>query len=439
MKKELEIVNLLETQYKDYSYYVISSRAISSVVDGLKPVQRRLLWTAYKYFKNDKVKVSKLTGNTMAIHPHGDMSISSACCNMAQSFCGSNNVPYFNEHGAFGSKIVGPGNGIGAARYVSVSLSDNFNKIMAPDIGLIETKPSYDDSDEEPVTFLPLVPTILLNPVQGIAVGFACDILPRKLEDIVHCQLQHLEGKSFHDPKVFYNGFNGTLTKISDNVWESKGVYTKTGKKMVITELPLGSTREAFVTILDNLEEKEIISSYTDDCTDDFKFSITLKSDLTDEEIIKKFKLVSNLNENLTVIWFDGKVKKSDASTIIREFTDYRLKLYLKRYKADFYKNKEEFEFKKDLLKVIVDGIFKKFPDLSRKEIKELLLEKGIQEKHIDKIVSIPIYRFGKDEVDKLKKELIDLKVVIENLIKLIKDENLRKDEYKKELKMLKK
>ena len=436
--RQIDIPELIETQYKSYSMYVLESRSICNVVDGLKPVQRRALYSATKLCKNDYVKVTKLSGYTMQFHPHGDIAISDAICNMAQRFCAATNVNYFDGKGAFGSKISGPGNAIASPRYVAVKLSENFEKILYTDHELIEMQPSYDGCDSEPKEFLPLIPSILLNPISGIAVGFACDIFPRKIEDIIHCQLAYLEGKGFREPLPYFDGFNGDIKKIEDNVYEVRGKFTKNGRKLVITELPIGYNREKYVQILDNLEENNTITSYTDDCTEDFHFTINLKEDLTDEQIYEKFKLVLNLHENLTVIWFNGKVRKTTFTEIIKEFTDYRFKLFLKRYKTIFYINKGEFEYKKDLLNVMVKGLFKKFPEMSKEEIKDFLLKNGIMEKNISKIIQTPIYRFGKDEINTLKKELLELKKYIEDVVKLCKDEGLRKDKYKQELKEIK-
>jgi DNA gyrase/topoisomerase IV subunit A len=436
--RQLDIPDLINSQLKQYSTYVLEERAIPFVIDGLKPVQRRALWMGHKYAKTDWVKVSKLGGLTMALHPHGDNSISDAISNMAQSFTGSNNISYFDGKGAFGSKIVGRGNGIGAPRYVSVRLSEYFEKLMSPDIELIKMKPSYDDNDVEPTHFLPIVPTILLNPVQGIAVGFATTIYPRGLKDIIHSQLQHLEGKGFHEPKIHFKDFEGTIEKINENVWRTTGVYKKDGRKMVITELPVGYTREKYVKHLDSLEEKEIISNYTDECTDRFLFNVLLKEDLPDSEIIEKFNLYDDINENINVISFNGKIRKMTATDIIKEFTEWRLKLYFERYKKQFIEGKAEFEYKMDLLKVMVKGLFKKFPELDKSSIIELLKDNSIKEEHIPKIIQTPIYKFGKEEIDTLRKELEQKKKYLENLVKLCKDETLRKEAYKQELKEIK-
>lgn len=437
--RELTVDQLINQQYKSYSMHVLESRAICSVIDGLKPVIRRGLWCAMKYnTSNDLIKVVKLAGIALALHPHSNKSLEDCISGNAQGFTGANNVPWFIGKGGFGSKVSGPGNGIASARYISVKLSEHFFKLLGVDKDLIPTVPSYDDGDIEPKYFLPIVPTVLLNPSQGIAVGFASNILPRKLDDIVHCQLQHLEGKSFHEPKVYYEGFKGEVVKIDEKTWKTYGVYTKYGRKLTITELPIGITREDYVKILDNLEDKEVITSFSDECTDEFLFTVNLKDEnLPKEEIIEKFKLFSLLNENLNVIGFDGKIRNMNVSEIIKEFTDYRLKFYYDRFKKEFFELKETFEFKRDLLKVIQKGLFKKFPEMTKQESEKFLISESISESNIQRIVQTPIYKFNKDEVEKIKTDLSTLKDRLQRLSVLCKDENERKDEYKKELKTI--
>lgn len=436
--RQLNVPELINSQLRVYSRYVVEERAIPSVYDGLKPVQRRALWIGQKYARTEWMKVSKLAGMTMGLHPHGDNSISDTITNMTQRFTGSNNISYFEGKGAFGSKIVGRGNGVGAPRYVSVKISEAYHKIMAHDYDLIKMKPSYDDNDVEPTNFFPIVPTVILNQIQGIAVGFATNILPRNIKDVIHCQLQHLEGKTYHEPKVSFTDFQGKIEKINENSWRTIGVFKKEGKKLTITELPIGYTREKYVKLLDNLEEKDIISSYTDECTDEFLFNIILKVELTDEDIVEKFNLYDDLSENINVIAFDGKIRKMTITEIINEFTDWRLKIYFERYKKQFIEGKAEFEYTADLLKVMMKGLFKKFPDLKKDEITDLLKDSGIKELHIQKIIQTPIYKFGKEEIEVLKKELEEKKKYLENLVKLCKDENARKNAYIQELKEIK-
>jgi DNA topoisomerase-2 len=436
--RNIDITDIINTQYKAYSFNVIENRAIPSIIDGLKPVHRRILWTMYKYYKNEKVKVVKVAGSALSLHPHSSTSVEDACSLMAQKFSGANNITYLDGFGAFGGKCSGPSNGIGAARYVSVKLSDTFFNIMNTDPALVEMISNYDDSEKEPKNFLPIVPTVILNPVQGIAVGFACNIYPRNLEDVIHCQLQYLNNKDFREPKPYFDGFNGSIEKIGDNVWKTIGCYKKEGKYLTITELPIGYNRETFIKILDDLEQKDIIKSFTDDCKKEFEFNIILNSELNDSEIIEKFKLFTVLNENINVIGFDGKIKNMTVSQIIKQFTDYRFEFYLKRFKLQYLELKEKFEYERDFLIVIQKALFKKFPELSKKEIEKILLDNEIQDKHISKIIQTPIYKFGKDEINILKERLHEMKKKIEELVKLCKEEGLRKDCYITELKGIK-
>jgi DNA gyrase/topoisomerase IV subunit A len=133
------------------------------------------------------------------------------------------------------------------------------------------------------------------------------------------------------------------IEKVSDNIWKTYGVFEKKGKQVIITELPIGYDRESYIKVLDSLEDKEIVSSFVDECTESFRFIVDLKVDLTDSEIYEKFKLSETLNENLNVIDFDGKIKNLNVSDIIKNFTDYRLKLYLRRYKKQFFDLKDQF------------------------------------------------------------------------------------------------
>ena len=190
----MKISDLIENQYKPFSYYVIESRAIPKLSDGLKPVERRSLWAAKKVANREWCKVSKLAGATMSNHPHGNVSIECTISSMAQNFVAANNVPFFDGKGTFGSRLTGPGDGYASARYVAVKLSENFYKYFDVDSDLIPFVPNYDETDKEPDHFLPIVPAILLNPTSGIAVGFSCDILPRKIDDVKKAQIDFVQG-----------------------------------------------------------------------------------------------------------------------------------------------------------------------------------------------------------------------------------------------------
>lgn len=433
----MQVNEIIQTQYKDFCLYVVESRALPKLSDGLKPVERRSLWSAKKVAK-DWCKVSKLAGVTMSNHPHGNVSIENCISSMAQDFAGSNNVPFFEGDGSFGSRLTGPGNGCASARYISVRLSDNFYKYFDVDSDLIECVPNYDETDKEPENFLPIVPAVLLNPTSGIAVGFACNILPRNIEEVKKAQIDYLQGKKIKSLKPYYEGFTGQIVKNAEGGWASKGIWQKNGKKLLITELPIGYDRESFVNLLDKLEEKEnpILSDYVDNCRDSFNFEITLTQDLSDEDINLKFKLTTNLNENITVIGFKNKVlEKLTDVQVIEQFTEWRFGFYLERFKKKNEFNEDELEFKKSLLKVIEKGLFKKFPTQKKAEIIKSLQEEKIKNPHIVRVMQVPIYRFGKDEVAKLEEQIAELEKNKKEFESLIKSEDKRRDYYIEELK----
>lgn len=436
----MKISEIVEEQYKPFCHYVIESRALPKISDGLKPVQRRSLWVGKKIAK-DFTKVAKLAGYAMSLHPHGNTSIEDAIGSMTQHFAGTNNIPFFHGKGQFGERINGPGKGISSARYVAVKLSENFHNIFSVDADLINMVPNYDETDQEPDCFLPLVPTVLLNPIQGIAVGFACNILPRKLADIKKLQIAYLQNKSIDRKKLIphYEGFTGSIIKGDEpDKWICEGVFERVSANVIrITEIPIGTNREQYVSLLDKLEESEYIKSYQDNCRGDFDFTISLNTQSDDEEIIKKFKLRTNLNENITLINFDGTsvLERLKDIDVIKKFTDWRFGFYLKRFKKLLSETDDELEFKKALLLVITKGLFKKFPSQKRTEIVSDLKTYNIKDKHITRILQIPIYRFGKDEVDKLKEEIKALQADQKEYNSLVKDKKKRIDYYIKEIK----
>jgi len=156
--------------------YVMQFRSIPCVTDGLKAGGRRVLWTARD---GHKYKSATLAGATMPIHPHA--SPESAIDTLAAPY--GNNIPMFSGDGAFGT-LINP-TAYGASRYTSVKVSKFTQDVVFRDIEVVPMKENYDGTLEEPVHFLPLVPVALINPSDGIAIGFATNILPRALNDII--------------------------------------------------------------------------------------------------------------------------------------------------------------------------------------------------------------------------------------------------------------
>ncbi|MDP7365689.1 MAG: DNA gyrase subunit A [Candidatus Pacebacteria bacterium] len=416
MVNEMNVTELIDGQYKDYSKYVLYSRAIPHMIDGLKPSQRKILYTALKTANTSRIKTASLSGNTIsqANYHHGDASLNDAITKMVQLH--SNNIPLLEGEGSFGSRLVPDA---AAPRYTYVKMSQNFEKYFADT--MVADK-SIDPEDPEPAFYLPIIPWVLVNGVKGIAVGFATDIQPRNPKEIAKLCQAYLKGKNIDKETLlpYYPEFEGKIYEELDSVY-CEGNFTLTGQtKLEITEVPVGFTRESYVQVLNKLEETGKIVSYTDKCDKTgFKFDVTLKrgKKMKDHQIVRLFKLKKKINENITVIDHEGKLKVYDSPIdIIKEFCDYRLGKYEERYEylieegisaLDIIKAKVKF------IELIIQGTLD-FKNKNRKTIKKEL-STTFKPDIIEILIKMPIYSLCQDEMSKYINEGTALYKQIEN------------------------
>ena len=403
----MNITELIDGQYKDYSKYVLYSRAIPHMIDGLKPSQRKILYTALKTAKNGRLKTASLSGNTIssANYHHGDASLNEAITKMVQSH--SNNIPLLEGEGSFGSRLVPDA---AAPRYTYVKMSENFDKYFADT--MVADK-SIDPEDPEPAFYLPIIPWVLVNGIKGIAVGFATEIQPRDPQEIADLCRMYLDGYDIdleEKPLPHYPEFSGRVYVENDATY-CEGKATISGStKLQITEVPIGFTRESYVQVLDKLEDAGKIVSYTDKCDKTgFKFDVTLKRGKkpTGSGIVAMFQLKKKINENMTVINHDGKLKVYDSPIdIIKDFCDYRIKKYAERYKfliAEGHEALETIQAKIQFIEMVLDGRLD-FKNKNRKTIKKELTA-HFKSDIIDILIKMPIYSLCQDELDRLKKD----------------------------------
>ena len=182
---DVDLKKTMETSYIDYAMSVIAQRALPDVRDGLKPVQRRVLYSMIELNNGpDKPhrKCARIVGDTMGkYHPHGDSSIYGALVNMAQDW--ATRYPMVDGHGNFGSV---DGDGAAAMRYTEARLSKISMEMLA-DINkdTVDFAPNFDETEKEPVVLPVKVPNLLVNGAEGIAVGMATSIPPHNLCEIV--------------------------------------------------------------------------------------------------------------------------------------------------------------------------------------------------------------------------------------------------------------
>ena len=438
------ITEFLSREYKEYSFYTIENRAIPSVIDGLKPVHRKIIHVANEIWKTGgekTLKVFQLSGAVanQAFYHHGDSSLSGAIINMAQSF--KNSLPLLEEDGQFGSlRSPEPG----APRYIGTKLSKNF-RLLYKDFELLENK-EEEGEKIEPHFFLPIIPTILLNGSSGIAVGFSSNILNRNPNDLVDACVARLKNKRFDVIKPFIKDFKGEFINDPENHkrWIIRGVFDRTNTTTVkISELPPSMTYEKYEDILDDLIEKKLIVSYDNSSKNNvvnytIKFTREDLANLTDEKLIKILKLEESDTEIFTSLDEYGKIKIFETDTeIIEYFTDFRLGYYVKRKDWMLAKLKHELKILQNrgkFIRAILEGKLE-IKNKSKEEIIKLIEEMNLDliDDSYDYLLRMPLWSLTKELFDKLKSDFTAKKGEIIELEKVDP-----KDMYLEDLKELK-
>jgi len=312
-------------------------------------------------------------------------------------------------------------------------------------IDIIPLQEHYDGILVEPKHFLPLVPIALLNPQEGIAVGFASTILPRSLEAIVKSQIAYLEDTDFY---VEMPHFAPTNQKAVDWAEDKDGRMTKfifhgefkkvNATTVEITNLPYGLVHEKYIEHLLKLEDEGTVQEFEDNSKDHYSITVRFKKgtlrSLNDEDVLRRLGLINTESENMTLIDFDGEhVLKTTYGEFVQLFCDWRLEFYYDRYKRLADLLDIDIQRYKDILLAIkknVGGIAKKIA--SRAELKEFLKEIGVI--HIDYIADLAVYRFTEEEKKKVEQRLKDALTLMKEYNALLKSKTKRRKVYIEEL-----
>lgn len=415
------VLELIDVDYRAYSMYVLENRAIPSAIDGCKIVQRKLLYSMLTS-GGHKIKVAELGGGLSSYgYLHGEASAQQAAVKMAQAW--SNNVPMFEGHGNFGSRLVPEA---AAPRYIYASLNKEFSKYFSD----TEVCPVSNDPDNpEPLHYLPTIPWVLVNGIKGIAVGFATNILPRSPVDLATQCKKYIETGEL-DPVILpsFPSFRGTVVHVNDNKFKTVGIIEPNGTRgYTISELPIGYDREQYIELLCNLIDAGKIIDYQDLCSKDgFKFGIKInraqREALEAAGLNKVFGLETAFSENLTTLDAHGKLRVfQNTSDLIKYFCDYRLQKYSDKIEYDINKCVERIEFLEDKVKFIQAVIEEKinFRTTTKKQLIEYIHVNITEAEYGSKFISIPLYECTKDLVDSLLQDVVKLRKQLVALTKL--------------------
>jgi DNA topoisomerase-2 len=313
-------------------------RSIPSVVDGLKPSQRKILFSAFKRNLVQEIKVAQFAGYTSenAGYHHGEVSLQGAIVGMAQDYVGSNNINLLLPRGSFGSRLHG-GKDSASARYIFTQLSPNtrdiFHKADERLLNYLE-----DDGDKiEPEYYVPTIPFLLVNGSSGIGTGFSTNIPAYNPSEIVANVKRLIDGKPMVEMTPWYRGFKGTIKEASPGVFTCHGVYEIKGKTVTVSELPVGTWTNEYKEHLESLMEKKVVSDFRE--KHDEK-NVLFEIDFVGTPDPKILKLENTIRTtNMHAFDPSGKIKKYDSPLeIITDWFSTRKEFYVKR-KEDLLKD----------------------------------------------------------------------------------------------------
>ncbi len=413
-----------------YSRYVCDSRAIPHEIDGLKPVQRRILWAMWNSSsRNAFTKTVKVAGLAMAYHPHGDKSIQDALSAMAQNFPFANNYPLVAGEGTFGD-VVDP-SAIASPRYTEVKLSD-----FVKDMGFFESLPdiqyvrNYDETEDEPTFFFGKLPVVLLNSIMGIATGFRCNIPGHRLRDVTGSLKAYLLKGKPTKLTPWYQGFGGTMEFHKNENGEPTlttgfGFAVENGR-VYLSDAPQSWNRTKVVDYLEALIEKKDseLKDYTDFCTDRFRIELHFKRGFkpTPENLKGLFSRVNNEVLAYNVITVDGHLEHHGPEDIVKRFCLFRKKHLITRFKRLSALEQEKISRNSELIRFIQEKWNQKVTNLKSKSHFEDELKKN-KFVHFEWLAGLPVYRMTKEEVRKCEEAIVEAKEAFRRYQRLVKQD----------------
>lgn len=466
---DIDLKKTMENSYIDYAMSVIASRALPDVRDGLKPVQRRILYAMIELNNGpDKPhrKCARIVGDTMGkYHPHGDSSIYGALVNMAQEW--STRYPLVDGHGNFGSV---DGDGAAAMRYTEARLSKLAEEMLRDiDKDTVDFQLNFDDTLKEPTVLPTRIPNLLVNGASGIAVGMATNMPTHNLSEVLDgCMayidtrgemevadlMQYIKAPDFPTGATIY-GYAG----VKDAFETGKGRIVLRGKaeietennheKIIISEIPYGVNKAELIKyIADLVNEKRIdgISNVNDESDrQGMRIVVDVKRDANSSVVLNKLYKMTALQSSFSVnniALVNGRPKLLNLKDLIKAFVDHRHEVVIRRTKYDLKKAEERAHILEGLI-IASDNIDEVIAIIksskSPAEAIERLMERfSLSDIQSRAIVEMRLRQLTGLEQDKLRAEYEEIEKLIAYLKEILENDDLCMKVIKDELQEIK-
>ena len=426
------VKNIFDKNFIEFASYVIRSRAIPDLEDGLKPVQRRIMHTLFQIDDGRMHKVASVVGDCMKFHPHGDASIGGALVVLA------NKGIFIQRQGNFGNLYTG--DEASATRYIECSVHP-FAKDFLYNPHITEYVPSYDGRGKEPITFRAKLPVVLLGGAEGIAVGMSTKILPYNIREVIDAEIKCIRGEKF---QIYPDSFTGGLSDVSNYNDGNGKIVTRAKfdlsdeKKIVITELPFDTTSKELLDSIDAAYKagKIKINSVEDYTTDHCNIEIRLPRGVYSKDVEKALYAYTACEKSIScsmLVIKDNIPVVMTASEII--------KFYAQRLTSII---KDELEYERGSLMeelhartleriFIEERIYKKIEQMTTAEDVDKAVKKGfvpfkaelireVTDEDVEKLLKIPIRRISLFDINKNRDQVTAINARLKEIAKRLKN-----------------
>ncbi len=478
-EERLELISLhqeMQRSYLEYAMSVIVGRALPDARDGLKPVQRRILFAMHELgLTPDRPyrKCARVVGDVLGkYHPHGDQAVYDALVRLVQNF--ASRYPILDGHGNFGSVDDDPP---AAMRYTETRLAQIAHEAMLDEIGseTVDFLPNFDGSNQEPSVLPAQLPFLLLNGCSGIAVGMATSIPPHNLNEVVDALINLLKKPDLSDDKLLKlipgpdfptggqvllgSGVRETYLKGRGSIpmrgvghieetQPGKGKHRRTA--VVITELPYQVSKAGWIEKLaEQVNDGKIggVSDIRDESDrDGMRIIVELRRDADPDKLIKELHRKTQLQNNFGAILLalvNGQPKQLPLRELLNTFLEYRESTLIRRTKYHLKKTSNRLETILGLIKAlknvkIVIEMIESAKDAMEAQAK-LMVHLELNESQADSVLAMPLRRLTTLEQTSLHKEVDELELRKKELELLLNSREKLLEEMSKELRALKK
>jgi topoisomerase IV subunit A len=434
---ELPIHRRVNRSFLDYASYVIRDRAIPHIADGLKPVQRRILWALHQMDDGRFMKVANVTGETMKYHPHGNASIDDALVVLT-------NKRYLIEgQGNFGNVFTG--DPAAASRYIECRLTPLAREQLFND-EITAVVPSYDGRRDEPITLPSKLPLLLMLGTEGIAVGMTSRILPHNFPELVEAQIAILKKQPFKCLPDFQTGGLMDAREYKDGAGQIKvraKIKVKDESTVVIKEIPPTTTTDSLIGSIEDASRKGKIKvrSINDYTSEEVEIEIKAPSGVSAEQLVDALYAFTDCEVTIAsriVLIKDNRPVEMTVSEVLRENTAQLVDILKRELLLKEGKLQDELHFRTLERIFIEERIYKKIEQCKTNEAVVAAVHDGFKpfrkqmlrdlaEADVDRLLQVRIRRISlfdinlhREEMQKIKGELEETGKSLKNLTRFV-------------------